>query len=135
MAGIMEKNLPVAESLGEGDKVRIVTSEGNSKQIDASKVGKDIEVITITQNGDTVTSDTHYNDIYSMITAGKLVFAHLLNNTGGSMAVVGVFPVYLHYGTVDFTQVVLDGHHIHIYEYEEADYAYAWRMNTATIEV
>lgn len=36
---IMEKNLPIAESLGEGDKLRIVTSEGNSKQIDASQIG------------------------------------------------------------------------------------------------
>ena len=37
--GIMERNLPVAESLGSGDKVRIVTSAGNSKQIDASQIG------------------------------------------------------------------------------------------------
>lgn len=37
--GIMEKNLPVADSLGSGDKVRIVTSGGNSKQIDASQIG------------------------------------------------------------------------------------------------
>jgi len=37
--GIMEKNLPVAESIGEGDKVRIVTSAGNSKNIDASQIG------------------------------------------------------------------------------------------------
>ena len=38
-SGIMERNLPVAESLGEGDKVRIVTSAGNSKQVDASQIG------------------------------------------------------------------------------------------------
>lgn len=38
-SGIMEKNLPVADSLGSGDKVRIVTSAGNSKQIDASQIG------------------------------------------------------------------------------------------------
>jgi len=37
--GIQERNLPVAESLGEGDKVRIVTSAGNSKNIDASQIG------------------------------------------------------------------------------------------------
>lgn len=36
---VKEMNLPVAESLGEGDKVRIVTEEGNSKQIDASQIG------------------------------------------------------------------------------------------------
>lgn len=38
-SGIMEKNLPVATELGEGDMVRIVTSAGNSKQIDASQIG------------------------------------------------------------------------------------------------
>ena len=39
MAGIKEKNLPVAESLGNGDKIRIVTAAGNSKQIDAGAIG------------------------------------------------------------------------------------------------
>lgn len=39
MAGIKEQNLPVATELNEGDKVRIVTSGGNSKQIDASAIG------------------------------------------------------------------------------------------------
>ena len=38
-SGIMEKNLPVATELGEGDMVRIVTGGGNSKQIDASAIG------------------------------------------------------------------------------------------------
>lgn len=37
--GIMEKNLPVAESIQSGDKIRIVTSAGNSKQVDASQIG------------------------------------------------------------------------------------------------
>ena len=36
---IMEKNLPIAESIGEGDKVRIVTAQGSSKNIDASQIG------------------------------------------------------------------------------------------------
>lgn len=43
--GIMERNLPVAESLGSGDKVRIVTAAGNSKQIDASALGGALKVI------------------------------------------------------------------------------------------
>lgn len=29
--GIKESNLPIAESLGSGDKLRIVTAEGESK--------------------------------------------------------------------------------------------------------
>lgn len=37
--GIKERNLPIAESLGSGDKLRIVTSEGESKQIGADSVG------------------------------------------------------------------------------------------------
>ena len=37
--GIKESNLPIAESLGSGDKLRIVTSEGESKQIGADSVG------------------------------------------------------------------------------------------------
>lgn len=37
--GIMEKNLPVADSIQSGDKIRIVTSAGNSKQVDASQIG------------------------------------------------------------------------------------------------
>lgn len=37
--GIKENQLPVAESLGEGDMVRIVDSEGHSKQIDKDEIG------------------------------------------------------------------------------------------------
>lgn len=40
---IKENSLPIAESLNEGDKVRIVTNEGNSKQIDASEIGGGIK--------------------------------------------------------------------------------------------
>lgn len=36
---IRENQLPIAESLAEGDKIRIVTSDGNSKSIDASAIG------------------------------------------------------------------------------------------------
>lgn len=42
--GIMEKNLPVAESIQSGDKIRIVTSAGNSKQVDAGSVGGALKV-------------------------------------------------------------------------------------------
>ena len=34
--GIKEKDLPTAETLNNGDMIRIVTADGESKQIDAS---------------------------------------------------------------------------------------------------
>ena len=37
--GIKEKNLPIAEAINDGDKVRIVTADGESKNIDASLIG------------------------------------------------------------------------------------------------
>lgn len=42
--GIKESNLPIAESLGSGDKLRIVTSDGASKQIGADSVIEKIEI-------------------------------------------------------------------------------------------
>lgn len=64
--GIMEKNLPVAESIQSGDKIRIVTSAGNSKQVDASAVGGALKV-TITSeevaDGTLYSTDKTYNQI------------------------------------------------------------------------
>lgn len=37
--GIKEKDLQTVESLSNGDKVRIVTSEGNSRNVDAGAIG------------------------------------------------------------------------------------------------
>lgn len=45
-AGFNESNLPIAESLGSGDKLRIVTSDGASKQIGADSVGA-VEVVKL----------------------------------------------------------------------------------------
>lgn len=36
---IKESELQTIESLSEGDKLRVVTSEGNSRNIDANAVG------------------------------------------------------------------------------------------------
>lgn len=71
-SGIMEKNLPVAESLGSGDKVRIVTSAGNSKQIDASQIGGGGMIVTSThdEETDTVTIDKTYNELASALRSG-----------------------------------------------------------------
>ena len=74
--GIMEKNLPVAESLGSGDKVRIVTSAGNSKQIDPSQIGgggyfKVTTDYTSAPGTDDPTLDKTYNEIKSAFDGGK----------------------------------------------------------------
>ena len=37
--GIKEKDLPIAENVANGDKLRMVTANGESKNIDASKIG------------------------------------------------------------------------------------------------
>ena len=37
--GILEKNLPVAESVGDNDMVRIVTEDGESKLANKSDIG------------------------------------------------------------------------------------------------
>lgn len=71
-SGIMERNLPVAESLGSGDKVRIVTSAGNSKQIDASQIGGGggMLIAEVTAGK----SDKTYNEIVSAIQNGIIPF-------------------------------------------------------------
>lgn len=73
--GIMERNLPVAESIGEGDKVRIVTSAGNSKNVDASLIGVGMK-IEYTDNGDnTYTLNRTYNELLSAIQNGIPIYS------------------------------------------------------------
>ena len=43
--GIKEMNLPVATGINEGDMLRMVTSNGESKNIDASAIGGVVRVI------------------------------------------------------------------------------------------
>lgn len=73
-SGIMERNLPVAESLGEGDMVRIVTSAGNSKQIDASEIGGGGGVLIITEEYDAGTDvgtlDKTWKEIHDAFISG-----------------------------------------------------------------
>ena len=93
--GIMERNLPVAESIGEGDKVRIVTSAGNSKNIDASQiVGGDDFTVNVTSS--TQTADKTAQEVLDAYNAGKkinlivdgtvreVVFVHVTSGPGGS---------------------------------------------------
>ena len=68
--GIQERNLPVAESLGEGDKVRIVTSVGNSKNVDASLIGGGGMVVTASMSGDHLILDKTYEQLRSALANG-----------------------------------------------------------------
>ena len=77
---IMEKNLPIAESLGEGDKVRIVTSEGNSKQIDASEIGGGSALLVIDtydgSTGDEVLDKT-WQELHDAYVSGQRVIVQM----------------------------------------------------------
>lgn len=80
-SGIMERNLPVATELGEGDMVRIVTGGGNSKQIDKNVFGcrafvATIEVIGDVENGQFVATsksiDKTRNELFDAINSGMI---------------------------------------------------------------
>lgn len=80
---IMEKNLPIASELAEGDYLRIVTSGGNSKQVLASAVGggaveQFVVTITIDEDDDTIiTSDKTGTEILAELILGKqMVVTH-----------------------------------------------------------
>lgn len=83
MSGIMEKDLPVAESLGSGDKVRIVTSGGNSKQIDAGEIGGGgggSGTLVCVYDEETSNIDKSYNDLQTALGNGIIpiiVYEHL----------------------------------------------------------
>lgn len=83
---IMEKNLPVAESLNEGDMVRIITEEGNSKQIDVSKINSSGQVLIVTaydSNEGTTVLDKTWQDIYDVYTNG-IVLLRIDSESGTS---------------------------------------------------
>lgn len=70
-SGIMERNLPVAESLGSGDKVRIVTAAGNSKNIDASEIGGGgVLLINAVYSNDDTTLDKTWKEIHDAYMSG-----------------------------------------------------------------
>lgn len=84
--GIQERNLPVADSIGEGDKVRIVTSAGNSKQIDASALGGALKVIVTHEfDASTQTHSGHLDKTYREIeNAQVLMFVDIAE--GGAVS-------------------------------------------------
>lgn len=68
---IRENQLPIAESLAEGDKVRIVTSDGDSKSIDAGSVGGGVLVIGVDlENGYLKKT---WKEIYDNVVDGVIV--------------------------------------------------------------
>ena len=99
MTGIKEKNLPVADSIQSGDKIRIVTSAGNSKQIDASAVGGGCCPLLISyteeevDHGTLYTLNRTYNEIDEAIQSGKPIYSLLEND--------GMYYVKYFYGSPD----------------------------------
>lgn len=79
--GIKESNLPIAESLGSGDKLRIVTSEGESKQIGADVVGGGVILVRFTvkqtsPDGSKIyQGDMAFSDAKALVYQGKEVVA------------------------------------------------------------
>ena len=108
--GIQERNLPVAESIGEGDKVRIVTSAGNSKNIDASQIGGGGNLVlteTIEELDANFTRHTlsaTYNEMMNVIRNGGSVRA-VVESTNGGIAEIYSEDITLRADTAPF-QVV-----------------------------
>jgi len=76
---IMERNLPVAESIGEGDKVRIVTAAGNSKNVDKSAFDNNVYLfnVKVTQSGSdwVVETDETLQNLETAWEANKFIVA------------------------------------------------------------
>ena len=102
---IMEKNLPVAESLESGDKVRIVTSAGNSKQIDASAIGGGILIVRFSNELSSAsyfvdyTCDTSIEDIQTALNNKIPVVGHITINVGGQKQADVTCPVSFDIGS------------------------------------
>lgn len=80
--GIKESNLPIAESLGSGDKLRIVTSEGESKQIGADSVGdNELFIVAFNIAEDPIVSDRTFAEILNAIKEKK----HVVGITVGTL--------------------------------------------------
>ena len=73
--GIKESNLPIAESLGSGDKLRIVTSEGESKQIGAESVGGEAYIVAFHKDPNTQewSTDRTFAEVFQAIQEKKYV--------------------------------------------------------------
>ncbi len=98
---IMERNLPVAESLGEGDKVRIVTGGGNSKSIDADAFGCGFVLVRMTYVDDnTFTSDKTHSEISALLESGVPVIATWNSKIGDNIVACGSTHLNVYMGTM-----------------------------------
>lgn len=74
--GVKEKDLQTVESLSAGDKIRIVTGGGNSKNVDAGKTGGKIIIHAEGRHDPTpgtsedITLDLTFSEIVSLVQAG-----------------------------------------------------------------
>lgn len=68
---IKEKDLQTINSLSDGDKLRVVTSEGNSRNIDAGTVGNSLIINVSNENYRFILNKT-FNEIDSALKSGKL---------------------------------------------------------------
>lgn len=95
--GIMEKNLPVATELGEGDMVRIVTGGGNSKSIDKDAFGSGIVFVTMTfVDENTFSCDKSFSELETLLNDGVPVLAIWVMNPPGLPMIPGSGSALLH---------------------------------------
>lgn len=99
-AGFNESNLPIAESLGSGDKLRIVTADGASKQIGANSIGgAEVEVIQIATISGTfkelqlVSSSDSDHNVYYFGGGGLLQDEKTLSELVGNKKIIDLFGV------------------------------------------
>lgn len=94
--GIKESNLPIAESLGSGDKLRIVTSDGESKQIGADSVGMVAKLYKVYSQefpqGQWVCTKTYAEMQEYLSNGGANLILQLDDSNGRGMEVHNLYP-------------------------------------------
>ena len=72
--GVKEKDLQTIEQLSDGDKLRVVTSDGNSRNISADVVSGDVLIANLYETGETVSSlDKTWQQIHDAYVGGSMV--------------------------------------------------------------
>ena len=100
-------NVPVVSAFPEGANA-VIETNGEIKRCPSSGGGGGIELITLTQSGDTYTSNNNSEEIIALIDSGKLpmlvvpVPTEALGNTNIS-TVIYMFPFMSDGGAVDNT--------------------------------
>ena len=94
--GILEKNLPIAESISEGDMLRMISSDGESKQISADAIGggeeSEVFVVKITyEDYTTATADKTADEILDAFNSGKSIVGVLETKSYDVVTDISVF--------------------------------------------